>query len=43
MFDNNNLSLGIKQAAEAMTSYYEIGTIRPIPLWMVDSVGSKFL
>ena len=25
MFDNNDLSLGIKQAAEAMTSYYEIG------------------
>ena len=25
MFDNNDLSLGIKQAAEGMTSYYEIG------------------
>ena len=25
MFDSNDLSLGIKQAAEAMTSYYEIG------------------
>jgi hypothetical protein len=25
MFDNNDLSLGIRQAAEAMTSYYEIG------------------
>ena len=25
MFDFNDLSLGIKQAAEAMTSYYEIG------------------
>ena len=25
MFDSNDLSLGIKQAAEAMSSYYEIG------------------
>src|SRR6202162_1194547 len=25
MFDSNDLALGIKQAAEAMTSYYEIG------------------
>jgi VWFA-related protein len=25
MFDNNDLSLGIKQAADAMSSYYEIG------------------
>lgn len=25
MFDNNDLSLGIKQAADALTSYYEIG------------------
>src|SRR6202162_3365076 len=25
MFDSNDLELGIKQAAEAMTSYYEVG------------------
>ncbi len=25
MFDNNDLALGIKQAADAMSSYYEVG------------------